>query len=398
MADRQHESQNGTRVIRPEITDPAAISYLDLIIETAPDAIITIDAQGVIQSFSPAAERMFGYSEAEAVGSNVRILMPDADGAHHDGYIRHYMQTGEKRVIGIGRMVRAQRKNGEVFPAELAVGEWATAAGPIFTGFMRDVSDRVDALRKANRLQRALDRLSRVQTVGEVSTALAHEINQPLTAIATYAETARRLLSGSTTDTEKVPDLLEQIAGEALRAGEIVKRMRRMIDQGRVDLHPEDINDIIQEAVRLGEAGLPHDGIDVVYELSDDLPKVMANRIQIQQVVINLMRNASEAVSGEAHADLLIATSLERAGSVTLSAARHNQGEVRVTITDTGPGVPEELLGDVFEPFTSGRANGLGVGLAICRSIIRAHGGRIWAENDPAGGARFHFTLPVASK
>ncbi len=397
MADRQHRTHATSRIVRPEISDPAAVSYLDLIIETAPDAIITIDAAGVIQSFTPAAQRMFGYTEDEAVGQNVSLLMPEPDRAGHDTYMQRYMETGEKHVIGIGRLVRAQRKNGEVFQAELAVGEWNTAAGPVFTGFMRDVSDRVEAQRKANRLQRSLDRLSRVHTLGEVSTALAHEINQPLTAIATYTQAAQRMLDASEPDVGRTSEILERVAGEALRAGEILKRMRRLIDQGRVDLQPENINEIVQEAVRLAEAGLPHEGVDVVYDLSDDLPLVLADRVQIQQVVINLMRNAADAMNNENPGDLHIETVLEDpSGAVTVSAMRHDDGEVRVTISDTGPGVPVSLFGDLFEPFITGRPGGLGVGLAICRSIIRAHGGRIWAENKPDGGACFHFTLPAA--
>lgn len=376
---------------RPEV------ALLDLIIRTAPDAIITIDASGVILSFSPAAEAMFGYSEAEVVGRNVSMLMPEPFRSEHDGYLQRYLRTGDKRIIGIGREVRARRRSGEVFSAELAVGELYKDDEPIFTGFIRDVSDRVEAVRRASSLQRSLDRVSRIRTMGELSTALAHEINQPLTAVSNFAQAARRLLAEESPDIASVSALLEDVSREARRAGEILRRLRRMVDRGKAELRPENINEMVQEAVRVGQVAGANDGLRIAYHFSENLPPVMADRIQIQQVIINLMRNAMEALEQEGHVDLLIATALDgQAGEVVVRAARNSDAEVQVTISDTGPGLPEDLLDGAFEPFVTGKEDGLGVGLAICRSIIHSHGGRIWAENNPDGGASFHFTLPTA--
>jgi len=261
------------------------------------------------------------------------------------------------------------------------------------------VSDRVQAQQQARRLQRSLNLLARRQTVGEVSTALAHEINQPLTAIANYAHAARRQFETPAGDPAETARLLSEIESEAGRAGEIIKRMRRLIDHGKVDLSPEDINEVLVEAVHLSEAGQPHDAINVVYDLEDGLPKVMVDRIQIQQVVINLIRNAAEAMADIPSNTVTIETALQRpAASLKIRAARDRDENVLVTVSDEGPGIPSDRLEDIFEPFATTRTDGLGVGLAICRSIVKAHGGRIWAENRPDHGASIHFTIPVAPR
>ncbi len=374
-------------------------SLLDLIIRTAPDAIVTIDEAGRILSFSPAAERMFGYAEAEVVGSNVAMLMPEPYRSQHDNYLARYLETGEKRIIGIGREVRALRRSGEVFVAELAVGELRQGDRRVFTGFIRDATDRVQAVAKSVRLQRQLDKVARIRTLGEMATALAHEINQPLAAISNFSRAAQHMLAaGNAADLAKVASHLDHVAREAQRAGEILVRMRRMVERGAADQQPEDINDIIRETVRLGQISATLDGVEVVCELGEEIPPVLADRIQIQQVLLNLMRNSTEAIAGDdAHA-IHIATSLQPIrGSVTVKAARHSHDEVLITISDTGPGLSDAQSHAIWEPFTSDKSSGLGVGLSICKSIISAHGGRIWAENSSDGGACFHFTLPVAS-
>lgn len=380
---------------RGERTDS---SLLDMVIQTAPDAIITIDETGSILSFSPAAERMFGYSEDEILGRNLKCLMPDPHRARHAAYMARYMATGEKRIIGIGREVRAQRKSGEVFVAELAVGELSRDGRLIFTGFIRDVTDRLVAERRATRLQRMLDRVSRIQMLGEMSTALASEINQPLTAVTSFARAAGRVLAADAPDIEKANAYVDRIASEAQRTAEIVKRMRRLVDRGQADLRPENVNEMVREGVSLSRVGPGHGGFEIHYDLRPDLPDVMADRIQIQQVVINLLRNSVDAVSGETHEDVRVATEmLEPSAVISVRANRSEEDEVMVTIGDGGPGLPEDLVDRMFDPFVGSKESGLGIGLAVCRSIITAHGGRIWAETNGHGGADFHFTLPVAA-
>lgn len=378
------------------MSDENNSNLLQSIIETAPDAIVTIDSAGVILSFSPAAEKIFGYTQNEVTGQNVKMLMPEPYHAEHDGYVSRYLSTGEKRIIGIGREVRAKRKNGEVFVAELAVGEVAADSTVVFTGFLRDVTDRVDAQRRATRLQQSLDQMARMQMLGEMSSALAHEINQPLTAVSNFARAAGKALEEPEVDQEKLTGYLGRIAEQSQRAGQIIRRMRKLAERGQSDLVPENINAIVLEAIR-SYTGLEQPDPEITLELVADLPDVMADRVQIQQVVINLVRNAQEATAKaqghEVHVDTGFPTDLD---PIRLRAAQPNPNEVVITISDGGTGIPEDLIEKLFEPFVTTKLNGLGVGLAICRSIVHAHGGKIWADNNPEGGAEFHFTLPVA--
>ncbi len=368
---------------------------LSLIIETAPDAIITADDQGRILSFSPAAERIFGHLESEIIGENVKILMPEPYHSEHDGYMEHYLETGEKHIIGSGREVRAMRKSGEIFVAELAVGELKMGSQHVFTGFIRDADDRAKAETRARDLQIRLERVARIQMLGEMSAALAHEINQPLTAITNFAEAAKRHLGNDAPDLDEIAKQVAAIADQSLRAGEIIRRMRKLVDRGQADIRPEDINDIILEAVRVGRLTVSSVGPHVNLDLGQDLPMVMADRIQIQQVILNLMRNALEAVSGD-HELTIQSRRDDAPNHITLRAGIRDD-EVRVCVHDTGPGIPQHLLDRLFEPLVTTKATGLGIGLAICRTIIETHGGRIWAENTE-DGASFHFTLPMAKE
>lgn len=373
-------------------------ALLDLVIQTAPDAIVTIDDRGKVLSFSPAAERMFGYAQEEVVGRNVSCLMPAPQRKQHDGYLARYKATGEKRVIGIGRQVQAQRRNGEIFVAEIAVGERRSGGQHVFTGFIRDVTDRLEAERKAARLQRMLDRVSRIQMLGEMSTALAHEISQPLAAITSFARATGRVLGDPDAKTDKAQIYLDRIAKEALRAGEILKRMQQLVERGKADLRPEDINALMQESVALSNLQPDHAGYEIRFELAEDLPPVLADRIQIQQVIINLLRNAAEAANGEDQDDIHVSTTLfEAKKAINLRAKRNAADEVLVTIGDGGPGLAQEISDRLFEPFVTTKQDGLGIGLAVCRTIIKAHNGKIWAETNAEGGADFHFTLPVAT-
>lgn len=369
-------------------------SLLGLIIETAPDAIITADENGLILSFSPAAERIFGHQEQEVVGRNLTCLMPEPYHSEHDGYMESYLRTGEKHIIGKGREVRARRKGGEIFVAELAVGELKLGTKHVFTGFIRDADDRARAEARARDLQHRLDRVARIQLLGEISAALAHEINQPLAAISNFAEATRQALGDDAPDVEKIAEQVAAIADQSIRAGEIIRRMRQLIDRGQADIQVEDINDIIMEAVRVGRLSTTSVGPHIHLDLGKELPAVLADRVQIQQVILNLMRNAIEAVSDD-DIDLSIASRrADNSGVVTLSAGT-NREKILVSISDTGPGIPDEILERIFEPLLTTKSTGLGVGLAVCRTIVEAHGGSIWAENTKKGAA-FHFTLPVA--
>ncbi len=280
-----------------------------------------------------------------------------------------------------------------MFFAEIAVGELSSKSGKIFTGFIRDITDRIEAQRKAARLQRSLDQLGRTQMLGEMATALAHEINQPLLALSNFARAARGALDAGSGEPEKVSSYLDRIAEQAQRAGDIVRRMRRLVERGQTDLVPEDINDVVREAVKQFKI-VTDSRHEIQLELAKDLPKVLADRIQIQQVILNLLKNAHQAMPIDGDDEVHVMT--ESAGVIRFRAREANQAEIMVTVSDDGHGLPDDIIDKLFDPFVSAKDEGLGVGLAVCRSIIHAHGGRIWAENTERGGAEFHFTLPVA--
>ena len=365
----------------------AGAEHLRSILSTVPDAMVVIDERGKILSFSAAAERLFGFLEVEVVGENVRCLMPSPDREHHDAYIERYLTTGERKVIGMGRVVVGRRKDGTTFPMELSVGE-ATGHGPrVFTGFVRDLTDRQRTQARLEELQAELIHIARVSGMGTMASTLAHELNQPITAVANYVEAVRDLLAKP--DPDELPmirEALHDAAGEAMRAGNIVRRLRDFVARGEVEKSVEDLPAVIHEAAALGLMGARDQGLDPIFELDADATPVLIDRVQIQQVVINLARNAVEAMSGADQPRLWLST--------------HDQGDglVRVTIADNGPGVAPGIAGQLFTAFVSTKTEGMGLGLSICRTIVEANGGRIWHEPRPGGGSQFHFTLVKVEK
>ncbi len=353
------------------------------IMQTAPDGIITIDQAGVIDSVNPATETLFGYTAQELVGKNVEMLMPSPYREAHDSHVRRYLETGERRIIGIGRVVVGRRKDGTTFPAHLAVGEIELADRRLFTGFLHDISEREIAERRAGAWQQELMHASRLSAVGEMATGIAHELNQPLTAIVNYARAAqRRLDRDRATDLAQIVDLLDKTAQQADRAAEIVRRLRSFIKREDTERALESINRVVEEASALALIGTKDRNVEFVFALGEDLPPVLIDRIQIQQVVLNILRNAIEAFEGPGDRRVVITTS------------RHD-GLVFVEIEDNGPGLAPSVAGNPFQPFQTTKEDGIGIGLAISRTIIDAHGGQLTAESSTGGGARFRFSLPI---
>lgn len=369
-------------------TDQAILAreqHLQSILATVPDAMIIIDEQGRITSFSAAAEQVFGYSEAELLGKNVSCLMPSPDRERHDGYIGHYLNTGERRIIGIGRIVVGQRKDGSTFPMQLSIGEAGEKGRRVFTGFIRDLTERERDELRMKELQSELVHVSRLSAMGTMASTLAHELNQPLTAVANYLETTRDLLVDPDPETVvMVREALDDAAKESLRAGHIVRRLRDFVARGEVEKRIEDLPRMIEEASALGLIGARERGVRAFFQLDPAATPVLVDRVQIQQVLVNLVRNAVEAMGDSLVRDLTVTT-----------VAQAN-GLIRVSVVDTGPGISEEVVPQLFQAFVSSKGEGMGLGLSICRTIIEAHGGRIWTDPAPAGGAIFHFTLMQA--
>ncbi len=367
----------------------SAEALQNTILATVPDAMIVIDEAGTILLFSEAAHRMFGYDN-DVVGQNVRILMPNPDRDRHDSYMQHYMDTGEAHIIGIGRVTTARRRDGSSFPIELAIGEAHTDSGRLFTGFIRDLTEVQRAERRLNDLQGELSHISRVSAMGSLASALAHELNQPLTAIASYAEGARALLGEDGTPTpdniDMVREALIEASAEALRAGQIVRRLREFISRGESERRVERLRRLVTEAAALALTGSGQTGMDFDIRLDPSVDQVLCDRIQIQQVLLNLIRNAVEAMQRSARQQLEVRS--RPAG----------RGLVEVVVSDSGSGLAPEVAAVLFQPFNTSKEKGMGLGLSICRTIVEAHGGRIWAEPSDFGGTAFHFTLELAEE
>jgi len=361
-------------------------AHLRSILDTVPDAMVVIDEAGVIQSFSAAAERMFGWPAQEAIGRNVGILMPSPSHEDHDRYIDHYLRTGERRIIGIGRVVTGQKRDGSRFSMELSIGEMRSGARRYFTGFVRDLTERERTEARLRQLQAELAQVSRLTAMGGMASALAHELNQPLAAITNYLRGARRMLErGQPGDAEAASAGVNKAADQALRAGEVIRRLRDFAGRGDSERRIESLASIIEDASALATIGAHEWSVRTVLRFDARADSVLADRVQIQQVMINLIRNAIEAMRSSLRRELTIETRV------------HGADFSEVRVTDTGPGVAPEAMERLFEPFQTTKKDGMGVGLSICRTIVESHGGAIWGEDAPGGGAVFAFTLPGAA-
>lgn len=500
-------------------------AILQSTIDSCIDGIITIGDDGTVQSFNPAAERIFGYTASEVIGRNVHMIMPSPDAEAHDNYIGRYLETGKRKIIGVGREVMGLRKDGSEFPIELGVGEVRLGDRHLFTGFIHDLSQRAAAVagraeaerlqhlteqrltdaidtipmgfllcdangrivlvndrmrelrywqrdmltpgvayedllrdsaaqgiferdprRKAERLEQQLAQfrsrqpkhleqrrndgswvlavdhftangelialriditefkqaqaaiaerdeslrelhmefthVSRLSAMGEMAATLAHELNQPLTAVVNYVQAGRRLLGAPEIDLAHTTELMTKAVDQAHRAGDIIRRLRSFVARGESERLPEDINDVVREACALALVGARSDGIAVDMDLDESLPPVLIDRVQIQQVLVNLVRNSVDAMMDQD----------DRA--IGVSTYRNGDNTTEVSIADNGPGIAPHIAERLFEPFNTSKPDGMGIGLAVCRSIVEDHGGRIWSTRAGGGGAEFRFTVP----
>lgn len=362
-------------------------AHVQSILDTVPEAMIVIDEHAIIHSFSTAAERLFGYTPPEAIGQNVKILMPNPYRDAHDSYMERYLTTGERRIIGIGRVVVGMRKDNSTFPMELAVGEMRSGNRRFFTGFIRDLTERQQTEARLQELQSELVHISRLTAMGEMASTLAHELNQPLSAISNYLKGSRRLLEGAGDErSTTLRDALEKASEQAMRAGQIIRRLRDFVSRGETERRVESIKKLVEEASALALVGVKDRGIRVQFQFDPRVDLVLADRVQVQQVLLNLIRNAMDAME--------TATTRE----LVLTVAPEGDTHARISVADTGSGIAPDIADQLFTPFLTTKRQGMGVGLSISRTIIEAHSGRIWAEANPGGGTIFHFTLMVVNE
>ncbi len=486
-------------------------SLFQTLLATTVSGVVVIDEHGVVEVYSQGCERLFQYGPEEVLGCNVSMLMPQPYRAEHDGYLKHYKDTGEARIIGIGREVEGQKKDGTVFPIRLMIGEgrvngkkvflgiihdltalyseragrleekahlslivessedaiyskaldgkiitWNNAAKTMFgytaaeivgqpmtrlfppdrmgeeddilakifggeavkryetvrlrkdgtpldvsisaspirdasgtiigvSKIVRDISDRKAQEAHLERLNSELSHVARVSEMSQVSAGIAHELNQPLTAVLNYTNVAKRLMaSEDPAALVKAVEAVSKAGEQAVRASQIIRRLRDFLERRETFRTVENINAIAEDALALGLIGSKAANIKTNLDFASSSPLILVDRVQIQQVLVNLLRNAVEAMAESPRREL------------TVTTASLNGSGVEVVVADTGPGISEEIAGRLFKPFVTTKAGGMGIGLAISQSIVEAHGGTIRSVPNAGGGTIFQFTLPAA--
>lgn len=350
------------------------------ILQTVPDALVVIDIEGRIILFSKAAEAMFGYQAREVLGRPVSLLMPERDRIAHDTHMQRYRETGESRMMGSKRRLIGRRKDGSEFPHTLQIAEAFGGGQRMIAGFMKDLSASEAAKAELEQLQRELAHISRVYEMGTLASTIAHELNQPLMAVTNIVQTAAEILKqGEPASRAALAEALAEAGRESLRAGDILRRLRVFLSRGELEKTLEDPCKLAEDALYFEAAAARYRNIDCAVDCVPGMAPLLVDRVQIQQVILNLAKNAIQSIGED--------------GRVTVTIAKGPQ-EVRFTVSDTGPGVPDDRVARLFEPFSTTKTEGMGLGLPICRSIIEAHGGKIWYEPATGGGASFIFTLP----
>ena len=358
---------------------------LEALLNAAVDSIVIIDEVGTILLFNPAAESIFGYASVEVIGKNVTTLMPQPYRDQHDGFLKRFRDTGKASIIGLGREVVGLKSDGEQFPIFLSVGEIAGGSTERYVGLIRDLSEQRKIEDTVRELESRLAHADRLVTLGELTAGIAHEINQPLTAIAAYADAGHRLLTtGNPVSDDEIRDICKRIAKQARRAGAVVSHLRKLASRGNVVKARRRIKPVVQNVLMLFEYDIRQSRVTLKTDIERKLPEVFIDDIQIQQVLVNLIKNSIDALREAGTPDPEILVTAESA-----------EREILVKVTDNGPGVDEELRSRLFEPFFTTKPHGVGLGLSICRNIANAHGGNLRHETPPEGGCRFTLSLPL---
>lgn len=362
----------------------ASEEHMRAVVEATPSAILLVDAAGQIVLANAQAGNCFGIERERLIGRDVDTLIPERLRADHARQRAAYIADPQLRSMGVGRELAALRADGSEFPVEISLAPLRSEGDNQVLVALTDISLRRRAEREAAQQRAELAHLSRVALLGELSGALAHEINQPLAAILSNAQAAQRFLARDATVLQPVHEALEAIVASDRRASKVIERLRALLRKGEAAREPVDLNELVDESLHLLRSDLAHRGVMVRTELQPALPAVLADRVQLQQLLLNLIVNACEAMQGlPAPRPLSLRTGIAAGGAVSIEVA------------DRGPGIAPADAERVFEAFYSTKTHGLGLGLALCRTIVRAHDGRISAVHNDGGGARLRVELPV---
>lgn len=387
--------------------DSLAHSPFEALINAAVDGIIVINDVGVIETFNSAAAILFGYDQEEVIGKNVSQLMPEPDRTQHDDYLRSYLTTGKRKMIGIGRKTAGQKKNGCCFPMYLSVGHIEESGLNRFVGIIRDLTAQEDQEREmreaeleARQLRERLVHVARISTMGEMATGIAHEINQPLTAIATYAQACQRMIGSDSFDAAAIVSALDKIDNQARRASKVIAGIRQLSKKHSMD--SQDINcvDLINEVVVLAETYAHEKGIQIQLDHSmvHREQRVRVDMIQTQQVLLNLINNAIESMAvGINNIGVEGRADSEVSGNIIVVAVSVIESTmIKIDVIDQGCGIEPINDDQLFDAFYTTKASGLGMGLSICQSIVTAQGGEIQFVRNHIRGTTFSITLPLS--
>lgn len=370
----------------------AAERRFRLVVEASPNAMVMVDRAGEIVMVNAQAERVFGYSRVELLGQTVEMLVPQRFRGHHPGLREVFSAEPRARPMGAGRDLYGLKKDGSEFPVEIGLNPIETEEGTMVLSAIVDITERKAAEAALKESQSRLQELhaellhvSRLSAMGQMAAMVAHELNQPLTAISNYMEAVAALLDrGGELPVSRLRNAAGRAGEQAVRAGQIIHQLRGFVSRGDSEKRIEAVMPLVKEAAELALLGTKQKGVSIRVE--DDLADavIVADKIQIQQVLLNLLRNAAEAVADQERRDIALLTEM--------------RGEaVQISVVDNGPGLPDEVRARLFQPFVTTKKTGMGVGLSICHTIITAHNGRLWAEPNPEGGTIFRLILPTAS-
>jgi len=349
--------------------------------------MLMIDEAGRITLANAQAERMFGYSGAELLEMDADALVPARLRGRPDGDRRGIFAPDRTRAPDADGELFGLRGDGTEFPIEVGVNQIGSAAGSFILSTIADLTARRRAELESRQQRDELAHLARVTMLGELSGSLAHELNQPLAAILANAQAAQRFLARGDFDADELRDILKDIVDEDKRAGEVIQRLRLLLKKGEISRQPLDLNEVVLDVLKIVRSDLVSRAVVVETDLEEGIPSVMADRVQVQQVLLNLLTNACDAMSDNGDEDR----------SVVVRTHAADDSAVRVSVVDRGAGISEGALGRIFEPFVTTKSHGMGLGLSVCRTIITAHGGALSAANNADRGARFEMTLPTGS-